>query len=267
MANLFEATLGGVAFSSIADELILTDIVEEPVQMDTQTSPLALRYGLLRTRNVRLSLAVRLVFVIRTQNVARRAAVRDLVAVWGRNGGMLTVNTRPGKMLQVVMDTPPAQQSAMKWTEELTMTLMAYAWPYWQSEPAPSISGDTAWSDTDAAYVLNEALTVGGDVEAACTVRVQAQGALEQLRVTVGETYFELTGLGIPAGGALAIGYDDRGLLHATPVGIDGDTESRLPCRTAASSDDLLASPGVATIRVVSDTAATVTVTAKEMWL
>jgi hypothetical protein len=55
------------------------------------------------------------------------------------------------------------------------------------------------------------------------------------------------------------------GLLHITPIGVE-DTASRLHCRTADSSDDLLAAPGDVQISVEADAPCTVRVTAKEMW-
>lgn len=264
MSNLFEAALDGVAFSNIAPELILVDIHEDAPRMDTVTSSMPLRPGMLRARNVRQSLSVTLRYVVRTQDVARRAAVHDLVTAWALKGGRLTINSRPGKELSVVLDTPPALGSSMKWTEEVSLTLTAYAWPYWQSETPPSVSA--ALAAHNGAYVLHDVLAVGGAVAAPCSVMVSGLGGeLNHLRVAVGDTYFQLEGLKIPAGGGLVIGYNAQGLLHIMPVGVE-DVASRLQCRTADSSDDLLASPGDVQISVEADAPCTVRVTAKEMW-
>ena len=264
MHGLFEATLDGVAFSSIADELILTDIHEDDPRMDTVTSALPLRPGMLRTRNVRQSLSVTLHYVVRTQDVARRAAVHDLVTAWAINGGKLTINSRPGKQLLVVMDAPPALGSSMKWTDEVSLTLTAYAWPYWQSTPAPSVTGTLV--EHNGSYVLHDVLTVGGAVAAPCTVMAyDLGGELNSFRVAVGDTYFQLEDLGIQAGGALMISYDDQGMLRIIPMGVE-DVSSRLHCRTADSHDDMLATPGDVPISVEADVPCTVRVTAKEMW-
>lgn len=264
MNGLFEATLDGVAFSSIAPELILVDVHEDAPRMDTVTSSRPKRPGMLRARNVRQSLSVTLRYVVRTQDVARRAAVHDLVTAWALKGGRLTINSRPGKELAVVLDTPPSLGSSLKWTEEVALTFTAYVWPYWQSVTPPSVSA--ALIAHNGAYVLHDVLTVGGSLDALCTMTVYGLGGdMNRLRVAVGDTYFQLEGLGIPVGGGLMIGYSEEGLLHITPVGVE-DTASRLHCRTADSSDDLLASPGDVQISVEADAPCTVRVTAKEMW-
>ena len=264
MKGLFEATLDGVAFSSIAPELILVDIHEDAPRMDTVSSSMPLRPGMLRTRNVRQSLSVTLRYVVRTQDVARRAAVHDLVTAWALRGGRLTINSRPGKELAVVLDTPPSLGSSLKWTEEVALAFTAYAWPYWQSATPPSVSA--ALAAHNGAYVLHDVLTVGGSLDALCTMTVYGLGGdLNSLRVAVGDTYFQLEGLGLPAGGVLMIGYSEERLLHITPIGVE-DTASRLHCRTAESSDDLMAPPGEVPISVEADAPCTVRVTAKEMW-
>lgn len=245
MELLFDAALNGVAFSSIAEEVFLTDIVEEAPRMDTQTAPLALRDGLIRTHNRRQSLSVRLVYVIRTQDVGLRSELRDKVAAWAAKGGVLTINSRPRKQLQVVMDTPPPLDSGGKWTNELSLTLTAYAVPFWEDVKAQGLQFSTAWADTYGQYFFADVITPKGNApEIPLTVLLQCIGesALTALKIVANETVMEFTGLSIAAGqNVLAISYDKNGLLAIEDV-MTG--ESLMKNRTPASSDDLLVKTG-----------------------
>lgn len=243
--SLFEATLGGVRFSSIAEEVFLVDIVEEAAQMDTKTAALALRDGLIRTMNRRRSLSVRLEYVIRTQDVALRSVLRDKVAAWASRGGILKVNTRQGKRLEVVMDTAPAMSSSMKWTDRLSVTLTAYGVPYWEDAAAKTLAVSTAWSDTEGAYVFSGAIKPNGTVPetpATAILRNMGDDALTSLEIVVNDTHMELNGLNVAAGtGEVVIEYGAGGLLAIR----DASTgSSLLEFRTPHSDDDLLAVSG-----------------------
>lgn len=245
MYDLFDATLGGVRFSSIAEEVFLVDVIEEPAQMDTQTAALALRDGLIRTLNRRRSLSVRLVYVIRTEDVALRSVLRDKVAAWASRGGILKVNTRQGKRLEVVMDTAPAMSSSMKWTDHLSVTLTAYGVPYWEDAAARTLAVSTAWSDTEGAHVFSGVIRPQGTVpEAPATaiLRNMGDGTLTSLDITVNGTRMELTGLNVAAGtGEVVIEYGTGGMLTIR----DASTgSSLLEFRTPESDDDLLAASG-----------------------
>lgn len=245
MESLFDAALNGVAFSSIAEEVILTDIVEEAPRMDTQTAALALRDGLIRTHNRRRSLAVRLVYVIRTQDVELRSELRDKVAAWAAKGGDLTINTRPRKRLRVVLDTSPALGSGMRWTEELSLTLTAYAVPYWEDAKVQGLQFSTVLDESDGQYFFADVITPKGNAsEIPLMVLLQCTGesALTALKIVANETVMEFSGLNIAAGkNALRIDYDENGLLNIWDI---RTRESLMKNRIPASSDDLLLKTG-----------------------
>lgn len=270
MAAIFEASLGGTLFSSLADELVLVDIVEKPVEMDVQTAPLVLKDGLRRTICRRKALSVDLVFAIRTQDIARRSEVRDLVADWAGNGGALIVNTRPGKrLLHVVADTPPALGSSLRWTDTLTMNLTAYGRPFWQTSAAVTVSGTTTLNNTTGLYELHDVATPGGNLDAPCTFRIRNDSAdanMTYAYIQAGETYMELTGMDIAPGGMAMATYED-GAIYIQSFAVD-DPGELLHCRTPESSDELLLAPGVTSqISVKTDVPATVVFSATELWL
>lgn len=243
--RLFDATLANVSFNSLASELVLVDIVEKPAEMDTQTAPLALREGLLLIRNHRKSLSVELRFAIRTQDVVRRAEVRDMVAAWARNGGMLKVNYRPDRVLYVKNDNAPSLDSSLKWTNLITLTLTAYEIPYWQSEKLSVFPFETG-SVGDGEYWSAGLLHMDGDTGSA---RVEAMiqhigdDVLDRMRVSCGSTFFEFEQIDAFPGDVIVIAYND-GVLTVDKLGEHSTNGSLLRVRTAESSDDLLAASG-----------------------
>lgn len=264
--NLFEATLDGVAFSSLGAELILVDIIEHEAKMDTQTVPRGGDYGLMRTVNRRESLSVELVFCARTQDVQRRAALLAKVTGWAVNGGALKINSRPGKILYVVMDTPPALKSSAKWTDEITLTLTAYDVPYWQSEAVSSADGN-AVSAENGEYKFTTSLYVDGQIETNVSVVAMTTDAfLSRFSVRCGETMIELVGMGAQPVEALKIAYSG-GILTIENMYAETD-KSLLKYRTVDSSDDLKAKASAANEIVVSgDAPLLANMQARGLWL
>lgn len=242
--RLFEASLGGVDFAGLASEIVLLDIIEDHAKMDTQTVPLALRDGIVRTHNRRESLTVRIVYQIRTQDAVRRAEVHDLVSAWAMKGGALTVNTKPGKRLHVVCDTPPAQGSNGKWDNDLQIIFTAYAVPYWEDETETRLSVSTALNENTGQYYFANVIKPGGTVQ-----KVPLEGtflffgtALNWLKIVCGDTFFEFNNLNLSRTNMLSISYNN-GILTMYKTAATG-TESIMPNRTPASSDELLAVSG-----------------------
>ncbi len=269
--SLFEATLNGVAFSSLGeeDELVLVDIVEEPAQMDTQTVPLGLRDGLLRSVNRRKSLSVSLKYSIRTQDVARRAALRDAVASWAMKGGALKINTRPNKVLYVVADTPPALDSSARWTDMLTLTLTAYGIPYWRSSSNAGATINTTLMADGTYYRATIASPKGNAGKSPVVASLVNNGskALTYVKIKADATFFDLEGFSIASGGVLIIDYTPDGLLdiHGYSSGADVNL---LQYRTPASSDELLFEPNREnTVIVQADSDVSGFVSGMELWL
>lgn len=245
----FEAALGGKNFSDIAPEVLLRDIVEIPAEMDVQKSRRATRPGQIITGKTRTALAVRLVYNIRAYDVARRAQVRDLVAEWACGGGWLTVNTRPGKRLYVVCETPPNVESSLKWAQDLSMTLYAYAQPYWEKEDEVTVSIPAEWSNTHGMYYGAHVINPEGNVTEVpvsfIAWNTSDDKALTHLKVMVWNTFFDLRDIAVEPGGMLyglvQARYDENDILS---IRDEMTGVSLMANRTAESSDDLLARCG-----------------------
>ena len=64
MMMLYDAALNGVSIHSLADEIVLRDIVENPADMDIETSNRAMHAGMRVTSQIRRKLDIELVYVI-----------------------------------------------------------------------------------------------------------------------------------------------------------------------------------------------------------
>lgn len=273
MNYIFDATLAGVAFSSLAEELLMTDIVEKPVEMQTETMQLAFRAGSIRTMHRRMALEVELRYMIRTQDIARRSAVRDLVAGWAEKGGTLAVSTRPDmRLVGVKSGVPTSIGSSMKWTDELTVTFVAYGLPYWQSAETDKISIQTTYNGATNLHEYHGIFHPIGNAESVpLTAMLQNTGSesLTNIRIIAGETFVELAGMDVPAGGMLMVTQDENALFDIILFDGSGDN-SLLPYRTAESSDELrlpYQDYNDSEVAVHADAPITGTITVRRLWV
>lgn len=241
----FEVTLNGASMASLADEIIVRDIIEEPADMDVVTVPRGNRPGMRVTQSKRQSLSVRVIYRIRTQDIVRRTEVRDLIATWCAKGGALQINTRPDMRLYVVPAVPPSVNSGLKWEQDLALTLTAYEQPYWEDATPVTVAGKVKRLDSGECW-LADIITPSGNVPyipATMTIFVVGTTPLTQMKITCDKTMFEFTGMNIAAGGAILIRYDEHDRLHVDDF--MGGGKSLLKYRTAQSNDDLLFQTGI----------------------
>lgn len=231
MTTRYQCALDGVGLHTLDDAIIVTDIQEHPPVM-RQSAAIRARYeGSLLTCNARQSLTVTIRFLIREYDVVRRKAVMRKIAAWAAGGKYLTIGDRPGQRLRVSAEISPTLTSALKWTEELSLSLTARATPYWQAETPVAAAAGPGTSGTVS-------LTPNGDAPR-CFLEFhavnQGSGALNRLTVGTPGASITLSGLGLAPGAAVDVAYDEHGLLT-------------LPARfrTAQSSDDLPLSTGLA---------------------
>lgn len=268
---LYDASINDVSIHSLAEEIILRDIVENPAEMDIQTAKRAMHPGMRETSRVRRKLEIELVFVIYTQDSRRRTEVCSKVAQWANAGGWLTINTRPGLRLYVRPTAYPAQNSALRWQEDITLTLTAYEQPYWEDDRLTKLADVTAaYAEAENVYYAAEVIKAPGNlsrVPMTCQILNTTGAAINRVKIVIGDTMMELSGLSelpdlIPW---IKIGYTDDDILTITePV----NESSLLKYRRAESSDDLMAPCGVSTqMYVYADAPVRVVITTRGRWL
>lgn len=249
--SLFDVTLNNVLLSSLSDKIIVRDILEEPIDQDIYKTNIAMNAGQRVSKVVRRALSVRVVYVIRERDPRMRAAIQSDIAAWARDGGVLAVNYRTSPdlyqgesmQLHVVLEVPPVQDSALKWTQDLSMTFTAYNPPYWESTVQYGAQINTSYNSMLGLYLGSVPLYMSGTAPKSpitATVNNVSSGVLQSLTISAKHCSFFFVGLNIQPGGTLYIEYDDNGLLKIR----DNNNFSLLSARTASSNDELFALPG-----------------------
>ena len=223
MVTRYGVWLDGLPMEELDPAIYITDVQEQAPQMNVVTAPRAMGDGLFVTHRARERLSVIVRFAIREYDTARRKDAMQKIISWARAGKYLAISDRPGQRLRVEVDAMPTITSALKWTQELTLTFVAYAMPFWQSEYPEII----ATSDVASRFVPGDA------VKASVDVVITPTGSA--VTVAVGSSRITLEGVA----DAIEISHGDDGVLRITSGGA-----SILAKRTPESSDDLLAAPG-----------------------
>lgn len=133
MVTRYEAFIDGIPLSGLAPEIIVKDIAEKEAKTTYDTYTMASGSGSRYLRKARESLTVSVKFEIRAYDVVRRQEVMELVQVWAK-GRYLALNTRPGKRLAVNVEDMAVVQSALKWTQEITLNFVSRETPFWEAE-------------------------------------------------------------------------------------------------------------------------------------
>lgn len=222
MITRYGVWLDGLPLHAIDPTIYITDIQEQPSHMDVQTHPRASGDGLRVTKRTRQSLSVVVRFVVREYDVMRRKAILQKIIGWAKAGKYLEINDRPEQRLRVEVDTMPTIQSALRWTQELSIAFTAYGSPYWE-ESMP----DTFTTSGTVQQLVN------GDADKAFP-DVEVSPSASTVTVTVGDSHITLENVS----GAVLIAHDN-GVLSITEDGVPV-----LGKRTADSSDDLVCIPG-----------------------
>lgn len=223
-------SLDGLRLNDLDPSIHIANVEEQTPARTVQTT-LAGRIGSRVLRDQVGSISVRVLFVILTDDLARRKAVCGKVAQWARNGRFLMLSDRPGQRLQVMCTALPSISSAQNWGQTLSLTFAAYTAPWWESELPTEI-------ETDAAAEHQLSLRfVGTQPEAWPDITITARADVDAVIISANEDSMVFTGLGMAAGDQLHIRHED-GLL----VGYKLSGGVRIPCmscRTAGSCDEL----------------------------
>lgn len=238
--NGYDVRLNHRSLTDIAPCIHIVDVTED----DPKEKTLSMPTGTNGTRILRVkreSLSVSMDFVIRDQDMERRAKVYADVMRWARGGGYLYLSDRPGQRLYVDRAKLPGMGSAKKWASVISAQFLAYSRPFWESAfpEAKELVGKSG----------NAKLLPPGNAES-CFVEAEATATsttMNSLTLTSGESEMRFSGLGIAKGQKLAIVYRTDGILQITSNG-----KSAMSKRSGA--DDLELVPGVyGTVRFSAD--------------
>lgn len=268
MQQRFDVKINTISMASLAEEIIVRDVVEQPEEVALETVDRGNRPGQRISFRTRQSLSVQVIYRIRTTDVVRRTQIRDQIAGWCAHGGVLEINTRPGKRLYVMPNTMPSVNSGLKWTQDLVLTFVAHEQPYWESKASVSVSGSLIKIESGN-YWFHRVIQPDGNVE---YIPLQAQivvtgtAPLTWLRIVCEDTMFEFEGLNASNGNTILIMYDEHDRLNVSDI--TNESLSLLKYRTAQSNDDLLCRAGTENnLTVEADTSLSVQLYTRGRWV
>lgn len=237
MMTRYRVALDDKQLDSVAPGIIIMDISYSAPAEQHAASALAARNGMHVQKTTYGTSSVTVSFEIHEADVKKRHDVCRKVQAWAAAGRWLTTNDRRGLRLRVRCSALPAINSAMRWTERLSMVFTAYEKPLWED-----MYPERAVSEESGAPKLLYVDGSGGETVVDVTVENTGDAAIESVSVFAGDSYIELQNLALAAGAKIEIGHDESDLLF-----IRADGVSLMNKRTAESSDDLLMQCGVYT--------------------
>lgn len=255
MISRYDVALNDVHMAEIDENLLILDVQYETPKVDITSKQVAGRDGGIVTKKYKGSASVTITFELHIYGIAERQAALQNVISWAMNGGILTTNDREEQQLNCICSQFPAIESALNWTDPLTIVFTAYMVPFWEDSEATvfTISGANPYTTK---YINGN----GGDTLVSCSIT--ARGKMNNLRVQCGSSVIELTGLNINNGSMIDIYYNNRIIVI-----ISGST-SLLSKRTGTSSDELTVPCGQNSgFGIISNVNVTATFSVRGRWM
>lgn len=254
MKSRYSVTLNNVPLSALDDCIYVSDISYTPASPKHETTRYAARQGVYAGEPYIESSRVTVSFMIRHYTTHERQQTAQQVMRWCAAGGWLQTSDRPHQRIYVRCTRFPAVESALRWTDALTVEFTAFAYPFWQDSMPATVSLSSG--DTQSVFMPG---VWPADIEATVTARE----AITTFTITCGATSMTFSGLSVSEGGTVTISYtDDRHLLEAKADGV-----SVLDKRTSESSDDLVLAPGDGTVSFTADARAGCRLLIRGVWL
>lgn len=240
MISRYAAWLNDEALNLVNPNIYVADISYSPMERKWNTTRLGSRNGVYSTGDYLESNSVTIAFELREYDTAKRQSAMQDIIRWCADGGWLQTSDRPLQRIYVRCTRLPAVTSVMKWTDIITIEFTAFDLPYWQY----LIPNTAQLSDS-----VHEELFNPGAFPANVTAEITAGAAITGIALHCADTEITLTGLTVASGDKITVSYtDDHHLLEIK----QGNT-SILSKRTAGSSDDLTAAPGLNEVWFTAD--------------
>lgn len=254
MISRYEATLNGIAMSTISPDIYIQDIQYQPPRITNTSITIANRQGSNINKRYTDKASVAIYFEIRAYSIAQRQAVCSKIVNWAKKGGILRINDRIWQRLRCICETFPVITSVRNWTESLQIVFSAYDLPYWESvTPSELQLSGTTGSGT---------LYVPGTYDSSLVeVTAVAGGSLSSISFTANDYTLSLTGLSVSSGQMIKIRYNDR-MIQSIKVG----NTSLLTKRSGA--DDLKALCGETnSFQFTANVTTDVTFSTRGLWI
>lgn len=253
MMGRYEAMLNGINLTSVDPAILITDISYSVPNYDVNGITIAKRHGSRIQAQRKSETSCTITFAIRAYDTAERNRICQQVVFWARDGGELQTSDRDGQKLKCICTAYPTIQSALRWTDSLSITFTAYTLPWWQevAEQRLILNGTSG----------NSTLYVPGTApEAMVEVKVTPTQLITWVHLSVRNRVLSLGGMTIGGGDPIVISYDDNMIQSIKVRGI-----SLLPNRSGV--DDLIAVCGKPnSVAFSADGDCQVVFTARGLW-
>ena len=236
--------LNGKQLDNVDDRIVISSVEPGDGRENITAVDAASGYGQRVTGNRRSTLDMVVKFRIQEHGrnkdgLQSRAEVLEKVNAWAAAGGVLTVNYKPERRLNVILAQAPGEGSLWDYTKEYTMTFRAYAIPYWEQENAQSVViGGSASSGSGTA-------AIDGSAKTQCNAELYNNSGKEinTAEVIIGSHKMSFAGLTLAGGESLVIDHSS-GLVRIRIRGTNGKYRSAMAMRSTSSANDFMVSPG-----------------------
>lgn len=247
--------LNGVSLETAHPSILLQHIDESAPKADVQTAARGGAPGAFVTSAQLRERAVTILFAVReAKDFTIRADAVSAAAAWAAGGGWLSLSSRPGLRLWVTPTELPSIGRLRDWTDDISLTLTAFHWPWWQEESPTAVTA-TGVGSTGTEITV----PVTGCAPAGLEAEITPGDALTGVTLTSGGRTMTLSNLSVASGTKLSVYYDERHLLR-----IEAGGTGLLGKRTG---DDLVLQPGRRAVTVACSTASTVKLWARGCYL
>lgn len=259
--------LNGVWLDEIDSRIAVSSVEPADGRENISAVDAAAGYGQRITGNRRSTLDMNIKFRIlehghSEEGMAARAEVLEKVNAWAANGGVLTVNYKPNRRLNVILAQAPGEGSLWDYTKEFTIVFRAYTVPYWEQETAQqqTLGGGSASG--------SRAIQIEGSVKTQCNIELLNTSGMgiQNVRVAIGGIFMSFSSLGLGGNETLVIDHND-GLVRIRIRNTSGGYRSAMWTRSMDSADDLMAAPGTWAASYIADRACRMTVSWRARYL
>lgn len=253
------ASLGGVQLDEIDERIIIQGIEPQAGKDNIGTVSLWGADGSRVTGRHRdyLEISVKFSLDIKRDAMAERSEVFEKIMAWAMAGGWLETSIKPERRIRVICTQLPAEGDPLEWTNRYSITFGAYGVPYWQDATANQVRKSGFSSGTVS-------FSIGGNMPTVMEAQFKNESGaqISNFLIQTGTKKIDLRTISLKNAETLVIDHDDSGdrfVLRIRIVDRNGEYRSVLNKRTAESSDDLILSPGIASVKVTTDRAGTLT--------
>lgn len=249
------------------DERIVVSSIEPGDGKETiSATETAAGFGQRITRKTRSTVDVVVKFRIfehgkSVAGMQERSELLEKVIAWAAPGGVLLLNYRPNRRLNVVLAQAPGEGSLWDYTREFQLTFRAYTIPYWEDREA----NKETFGGSDAQKAKNVNLEGSAKTQFHVYLKNTSGQKINNVSMLkIGDNTMSFTQLGLMGNETLVVDHSN-GLVRIRIQDTGGNYRSAMKYRTGAN--DFTAEPGTVYCGYKAERACEMTVTWRARYL